>query len=62
MDNSFVQDAETFQLMVDELDHRRFMAAMKESEAAVLSGEIEELDLAFAKNRCDLGLTDSQCS
>lgn len=51
-----VQDAESFQQMVDELDHRRFIAAMRESESAVRNGQTQDLDQAFAEIRGDLGL------
>lgn len=51
-----VQDAESFQKMIDELDHRRFIAAMRESEAAVRNGQAQDLDQAFAEIRGDLGL------
>ena len=42
-----VQDAESFQNMVDELEHRRFISAMRESEAAVRSGQVQDLDETF---------------
>jgi PHD/YefM family antitoxin component YafN of YafNO toxin-antitoxin module len=51
-----VQDAESFQKMVDELEHRRFVAAMRESEEAVNNGQVQDLDKAFADIRGELGL------
>ena len=49
-----VQDAESFQQMVDELEHVRFIAAMRESEAAVRNGQVQDLDEAFSEIRSDL--------
>ncbi len=51
-----IQDAESFQLMVDELEHSRFIAAMRESEAAVRSGQVQNLDEAFSQVRGEVGL------
>jgi len=51
-----VQDAEAFQQMVDELELSRFLAAMRESEAAVREGQIEDVDVAFSRIRNELGL------
>jgi PHD/YefM family antitoxin component YafN of YafNO toxin-antitoxin module len=51
-----VQDAESFQKMVDELHGARFILAMRESEADVRSGHTENLDEALAKIRGGLGL------
>jgi len=51
-----VQDAGSFQEMVDELEHSRFIAAMRESEAAVSSGQVQDLDQAFSEIRGELGL------
>lgn len=51
-----VQDAESFQKMVDELEHRRFIAAMRESETAVKDGQVLDLDEAFSTIRGDLEL------
>jgi len=51
-----VQDAESYQKMVDELAHSRFIAAMRESEAAVKRGQVQDLDQAFSEIRADLGL------
>ena len=51
-----VQDAESYQKMVDELEHGRFISAMRESEAAVRNGEVQDLDEAFAQIRGDLAL------
>ena len=51
-----VQDVASFQRMVDELERGRFIAAMRESEAAVRAGQVEDLDDAFTAIRDDLGL------
>ncbi len=51
-----VQDAESFQKMVDELAHRRFIDAMKESEEDVRTGRHDDLDQAFSEIRDELGL------
>ena len=51
-----VQDAESFQKMVDELEHRRFIAAMRESESAVRSGQVQSLDQALSEIRDGLDL------
>ncbi len=51
-----IQDAESFQKMVDELEHSRFIAAMREREAAVRNGQVQDLEQAFSEVRGDLGL------
>ncbi len=51
-----VQDAESFQRMVDELDRSRFISAMRESEAAVTNGDVQDLEQAFADIRGSLAL------
>lgn len=51
-----VQDAESFQKMVDELEQGRFIAAMRESEAAVRNGQVQDLDEAFSELPGELGL------
>ena len=51
-----VQDAESYQKMVDELEHSRFIAAMRESEAAERRRQVQDLDQAFSEIRGDLGL------
>lgn len=51
-----VQDAESYQKMVDELEHTRFIAAMRESEADVRSGKVQPMDQAFLEIRGHLGL------
>jgi prevent-host-death family protein len=51
-----VQDAAVYQEMVDAFQHGQFIAAMRESEAAVKDGRVEDLDSAFAEIREDLGL------
>jgi len=45
------QDAESFQRMIDELDHVRFIAALRESESAVRNGQIQDIDQAFGHSR-----------
>jgi len=40
----------------EELDHARFIAAMRESEAAVRNGQVRDIDPAFAEIRGALGL------
>lgn len=51
-----VQDAESFQKMVDELEHRRFIAAVREGEAALRNGQVQDIDQAFSHIRTELGL------
>lgn len=51
-----IQDAETFQGMVDELERGRFLNAMRVSEADVREGRVEDLEPAFAGIRDELGL------
>ena len=51
-----VQDAESFQTMVDELEQGRLIAAIRESEAAVQNGQVQDLDQAFSEMRSELGL------
>lgn len=51
-----VQDAESYQQMVDELEHTRFIAAMRESEAAVRAGQVEDVAQAFSRIRAEFGL------
>ena len=51
-----IQDAESFQRMIDELDYVRFIAAMRESEAAVRNGQVQDIDQAFSEIRGELGL------
>jgi PHD/YefM family antitoxin component YafN of YafNO toxin-antitoxin module len=51
-----VQDAESFQKMIDELEHARFIAAMRESEASVRNGRVQSLEQAFSEIRDELGL------
>ncbi len=51
-----IQDVASYQSMVDELAHRRFISAMRESEVAVNAGQTEDLDVAFAEIRSELGL------
>src|SRR5260370_34497106 len=42
-----VQDAESYQQMVDELEHIRFIAAIRESEEDVKAGRVQDVDEAF---------------
>ena len=51
-----IQDAASYQALLDEVEHSRFINAMRESEAAVKAGQVQELDQAFADIRNDLGL------
>jgi PHD/YefM family antitoxin component YafN of YafNO toxin-antitoxin module len=51
-----VQDAESFQSMVDELQHARFIAAMREAEVAVKNGETQDWDVALSEIREELAL------
>jgi PHD/YefM family antitoxin component YafN of YafNO toxin-antitoxin module len=51
-----VQDAESFQQMVDELDHSRLLAAIREGQAAREAGEVQDLEEAFAHVRRELDL------
>lgn len=51
-----VQDAEAFQSMVDELERGRFVAAVRESEADVREGRVQDLEESFARIRGELGL------
>jgi prevent-host-death family protein len=38
-----IQDVETYQAMVDELEHTRFIAAMRASEQDVRDGRVKDL-------------------
>ena len=51
-----IQDATEYQQMVEELEHARFMAAMREAELDKKNGNVEDIDIAFARIRNDLGL------
>ena len=51
-----VQDAETFQSMVDEIERGRFAAAVRASEADVRAGRVQDLEEAFFHIRSELGL------
>jgi PHD/YefM family antitoxin component YafN of YafNO toxin-antitoxin module len=51
-----IQDAESFQRMIDELEHARFIAAMRVSEADVKAGRVQNLDEAFDGIVDELGL------
>ncbi len=51
-----VQDATSYQEMVDELEHSRFIAAMRESEQAVREGRVQNVTDAFEEIRTNLGL------
>jgi hypothetical protein len=41
---------------IEESDHARFIAAMRESEAAVRNGQVQDIDRAFSEIRGALGL------
>jgi PHD/YefM family antitoxin component YafN of YafNO toxin-antitoxin module len=51
-----VQDAESFQSMMDELQQTRFIAAMREAEVAVKNGETQEWNVAVHEIRQELDL------
>lgn len=51
-----VQDVESYQAMVDELDRMHLSEALHESELAVARGEVFEVDEAFDQVRKELGL------
>ncbi len=50
------QGVPSYQNMPDELAYVRFIAAMRESEASVNSGQVQDVDIAFAQIRNELGL------
>ena len=54
-----IQDAETYQAMVDELERNRFVSAIRESERAVAEGRVEDIDEAFEEIRSNLGVQGS---
>ena len=51
-----VQDAASYQEMVDELEHTRFIAAMRESERAVREGRFKDTKTSLADVRDNLGI------
>lgn len=51
-----VVDAKSYQELVDNSDHQRFIASMRESEQAVREGQVQDLDEAFDDIRHELGL------
>ena len=51
-----VQDAESYQQMVDELDRIHLAAALRVSEVALKEGRYKDLDQAFSDIRKKLGL------
>jgi prevent-host-death family protein len=51
-----VQDVESYQAMVDELDRMHLSEALRESELAIARGEVYEVDEAFNQIRNELGL------
>ncbi|MBS1701517.1 MAG: type II toxin-antitoxin system Phd/YefM family antitoxin [Armatimonadetes bacterium] len=51
-----VQDAQAYQAMVDELEHSRFVAAIREGEKAVRDGQVKDVDQSFSDIREKLGL------
>jgi len=51
-----LQDAETYQQMVDELERIHLAAALRVSEAALREGKYKDLDQAFGDIRKRLGL------
>ncbi len=51
-----VQDAESYQEMVDELDRIHFINAIREGQEDVRNGRVQGLEDAFADIRKELGL------
>lgn len=51
-----IQDAASYQQMVDELERSRFVAAVRASEKDVKEGRVEDLDAAFSTIRGNLDL------
>jgi len=51
-----VQDASSYQSMVDELEHSRFISALRESEIAVANGCVQDVAVAFSEISENLGL------
>jgi PHD/YefM family antitoxin component YafN of YafNO toxin-antitoxin module len=51
-----IQDAATYQAMVDELERTRFISAIIAGEQNILDGQVQDLDQAFGEIRADLGL------
>ena len=51
-----IRDVETCGQEVHELVHARFLAAIKEGEADMRNGLVEDVDSAFAEIRRELGL------
>jgi prevent-host-death family protein len=51
-----IQDVASYQAMVDQLAHARFIAAMRESEHDVDTGQVQDIEQAFAEIRSELEL------
>jgi len=51
-----VQDAKTYQTMVDALEHLTFIAGIRESEADEREGRVQDIDQAFIDIEANLGL------
>jgi PHD/YefM family antitoxin component YafN of YafNO toxin-antitoxin module len=51
-----IQDAASYQQMVDELERSRFIAAVRRSENDAREGRVEDLDAAFSEIHRNLGL------
>jgi prevent-host-death family protein len=51
-----VQDAESYQKMVDELERGHFIAAVREGLADVQAGRVQDVDEAFAEILSELEL------
>ncbi len=51
-----VQDAKSYQEMVDELEHSRFIAAVREGIADMEAGRVQDTDEAFDEIIEELGL------
>jgi PHD/YefM family antitoxin component YafN of YafNO toxin-antitoxin module len=51
-----VQDVESYQAMVDELERMRLFEALQESERDLAEGRYKDVDESFAEVRQNLGL------
>lgn len=51
-----VQDAETYQEMIDELERARFISAILQGERDVQEGRVQDVKTAFKEIRKNLGL------
>jgi prevent-host-death family protein len=53
-----VQDAASYQRMVDELDRTRLIAAILEGEADIAAGRVRDSDEVFAELENEFGVSD----